>query len=295
MKHSEKRRAEPWATRRCVNVTLTAFLAATFLSSMSPARAACPPYTPDPSLLENIENMEQLAARLPGASPLTPEQKEQLEALAHEKSPDRVGKLAKLEAFWRFFRAAPLPNPSSGPVPLTVEIVWPSYPISSPAKIEFDVDGDGKPEWIEETYQPATPRQYVYRQQGTYEFTVRIHDRGGQVHVYRSFIRVFSPAAFDAELQARWSGLKEALRQGDIGAALECVHTHSRARYHEVFQALKDTFPRQVDEILATIRVVKHRRGEAVYESVPADKGLAKSFEVRFGIDVDGLWRISSF
>lgn len=276
-------------------MSLTAFLATTFLGSLSPAKAACPPYTPDPSLLENIENIERLAFRLPGASSLTAKQKERLKALAHEKSPDRVGELAKLEALWRFMRPAPLPNPSSGPVPLTVEIVWPSYPIPNPVKIEFDADGDGKPEWVEETYQPATPRQYIYWHEGQHEFTVRLHDRGGQVHVYKNLIRVFSPAAFDAELQARWNELKEALRQGDIGAALECLHTHSRARYREVLRALKDAFPKKVDEILGAIRVVKHRRGEAVYESVPPDKGLTKRFEVRFGIDVDGVWRISFF
>lgn len=289
---AKRKDIEGRASRSLASIGLAAVLVAALLSSISHAMADCPPYTPDPSLLENLE---QLIRGLPGAPPLTLEQKKHLKELAQEKSPDRLAELAKLQASWRFTQPAPLPNPSSGPAPLTVEIVWPNYPVPNPLKIEFDVDGDRKPEWIEETYQVSAPRRHIYQREGEYEFTVRIVDRSGQVHSYRNRIRVFTPAAFDAELQRRWSGLKEALRQGDISAALECIHTHSRDRYNGVFQVTAKNLTQKVDEILTNISVVKHRGGEAIYESVQTDKGLTKSFEVRFGIDVDGVWRITSF
>jgi hypothetical protein len=271
---------------------LIAALLAALSSSISHAGDACPPYKPDPSLLENLESF--LRDR-PGAIPLTAEQKRQIQDLAREKSPARLGEVAKLEAFWRFFRPQPLPSLSSGPAPLTVAIVWPSYPVASPVKIEFDANGDGEPEWVEETYQVSAPRQYVYQRQGQYEFTVRIYDRAGQVLVYKSSVSVFTPADFDAELKARWRGLKEALRRGDISGALECMHTHSRDRYNEAFRAAVGTLSQKVDEILTDITAVRQIGGAAYYEAVRREGTLAKSFEVRFGIDVDGVWRVSGF
>lgn len=278
-----------------VAVGVISFLVVILLRSMSYAATACQPYAPDPSFLENLENIEELILELPGSQPLSPEQKARLKAVAQRKLPDQIGELARLEVFWRLSRAVPLPNPRTGPAPLTVEIVWPKYPIASPSKIEFDPDGDGKAEWVEERYEAVAPRQYIYQQEGKYEFTVRVHDNRGQVHLYSSSVVVFSPGAFDAELQARWSGLKEALRRGDTSAALECIHTHSRSRYKEVFSAILSGLSQKVDQTLTTIRFVDHHRGLAIYEMLRSDGGVTSSFEIRFGIDVDGVWRITSF
>jgi hypothetical protein len=107
-------------------------------------------------------------------------------------------------------------------------------------------------------------------------------------------VRVLSLAAFDTELQTRWNDLKNALRIGDTSEALECIHTRSRARYHESFSTLSN-LPQKVDQILTTIQFVSHRRGTAIYEAVRTDAGVTKSFDVRFAIDVDGVWRIEAF
>jgi hypothetical protein len=264
----------------------------TLLGRLSLARAACPSYTPDPSLLENLDQVTQT---MPGATPLSPEQKERFKALLRDGSPEGLAEMAQLDGVWRFFRPAPLPNPSSGPAPLTIEIVWPRYPVPNPARIEFDVNGDGKPEWVEDTYEVGTPRQYIYHKPGRYELTVRVYEPSGQMHVYTRQITVFAPADFEAELQGRWSDLKGALRRGDIFPALECVHTHSRERYRKAFEAVRDKLARMVDEILTDITPVTLRRAEAIYETLRVDKGETQPSEVRFGIDVDGVWRLTSF
>ena len=183
--------------------------------------------------------------------------------------------------------------PSTGPAPLTVEIRWWSYPIPNPALVEFDAKGDGTPEWSQRQFQ-SSERNYTYQREGDYRFTVRVHDSSGQVTAYSVPVKVLSPSAFDADLQSRWATLKANLRGGDIKAALECVHSRSRSRYQQLFKALSGDLP-DVDRILTGIRLVEVRRGEAIYEMIRMETGVARSFEVRFVIDGDGVWRVRSF
>jgi hypothetical protein len=237
----------------------------------------------------------ELTNLLPGAQPLTRQQKEKLQALARGQSPEQIGELAKLEEFWIAFSAPSVPIPVSGPAPLTVPVRYSGYPIPDPVKIEFDADGDGNPEWVQERRETGRPGEYTYQQEGQYTASLRIHDSRGQVHTVRIPVKVMSLAGFDSDLQAVWNHLKEALRRGEIAAALECIHTRARARYNQVFRAIT-TMPQKVDEILTMIRFVQHRRGEAEYEMLRADpKRGTLSYAVRFNIDVDGIWRISMF
>jgi hypothetical protein len=37
------------------------------------------------------------------------------------------------------------------------------------------------------------------------------------------------------------------------------------------------------------------RNGAAIYEMIRSDNGIRKSFDIRFAIDGDGLWRIEAF
>jgi hypothetical protein len=230
----------------------------------------------------------------PGALPQSPDQKQELNVLAHDKSPERIGDLAQLEGFWKLTRPVPLVLPTTGPAPLRVEIRAGSYPGIKPVKIEFDMDGDGRPEWVLEAQEMGIPRTYLYQKEGDYEASFRLHDRFGQIHTYTSRVRVLSQAGFDAEIQAIWSNFKEALRRGDLLAAVDCIHTQSRNRYMKIFGAIPD-LPQKVDEILTAIRFVNHDRGEAAYEMQRPRDGTTASFDVRFGTDVDGFWRISSF
>lgn len=276
------------------SITLTASLAVALLSQISPALAACQPYRPNPAFLKQLEE-GKFTSFLPGAQPLTPEQKEKLQSLARAQSPEQIGELAQLEGFWMLFSAASVPIPISGPAPLTVPIRYSGYPIPDPVKIEFDADGDGKPEWVQEGRDSGMPREYIYRQEGQYAASLRIYDSGGQVHTVRIPVKVMSPAQFDSDLQAVWNNLKEALRRGEIPAALECIHTGARARYNQAFRAIT-SLPQKVDEVLTTIRFVEHRRGEAEYEMLRTDsKRGTLSYLVRFNIDVDGIWRIRMF
>lgn len=279
-------------TKSWLGTGLLIILGLALIVFVANAHGACPRYTPDPALMEKLQR----------SSPLRPEQKEQLETIARLKPPDRIGELALLEAFMKSLDTPFITGgPITGPVPLTVEIRWGRYPVPDPVKVEFDMDGDGIPEWTQPGYDPASgPRSeayrdsYTYQKEGEYQFAVRIYDRAGHVTILRSLVRVLSLAAFDAELQTRWNDLKDALRRGDTSAALECIHTRSRARYHEGFSTLSN-LPQKVDQILPAIQFVSYRRGAAIYEAVRTDAGATNSFDVRFAIDVDGAWRIEAF
>ncbi|MCI0372143.1 MAG: PKD domain-containing protein [candidate division NC10 bacterium] len=186
--------------------------------------------------------------------------------------------------------------PSSGPVPLTVEIRWWVYPIENPVRVEFDADGNGVPEWSQPGFESGPgQRGYTYRQEGQYQLTVRVHDRGGRVTVYTAPVTVSAPAAFEAELQGRWTSMKTALRRGDIPVALECIHSESRPRYRDVFMALANRLAQDVDQIFTNIQLAKQGPGGATYEMLRTEAGITKSFEVRFQVDADGVWRLRSF
>lgn len=279
-----------WVGNLACLVSLAMFV---FLSLPARATASCPPYRPDRSLLDELA---ELGRRRPGAAPLTPEQQAQLKELAQLKTPEQLETWAQLEVGAKGLRTPLLVYPPNGPAPLTVDIRWWDYPVQDPVRVEFDVDGDGVPEWSQSGFEPASgPRTHTYQQEGQYHFTVRVHDRSGQVTTYTIPISVLSLSAFDADLQARWATLKAALRKVDIPAALECIHTQSRSRYREAFKALSASLPQKTDQIFTTIHFVEHDRSEAFYKMVRTDAGIDKSFEVRFEVDVDGVWRLTMF
>lgn len=260
----------PGALRVTLLSLVVPLAVALVLLSATRATATCPPYAPGSSFFE-------LRARhASGAGPPSAAEVKQL------IDKGIVNPLSVL--------------PPAGPAPLTVEIRWWVYPVDNPVRVEFDVDGDGIPEWSRPGFGTEHgPRTYTYRQEGQYRFTVRVEDHGAQVRTYTAPVSVLSPAAFDAKLQSRWTTLKGALGRGDLAAALDCIHSESRSRYRKVFEALSPLSPREVDRILTTIRFVEHHGTEAIYESSRTDRGVVKSFEVRFEVDADGVWRLRMF
>jgi len=186
-------------------------------------------------------------------------------------------------------------RPPNGPAPLEVEIKWFTHPIRQPTRFEFDVDGDGVPEWTDtmrgNLYYPRGT--HTYQRPGQFAFTVRVH-HAGQVTTFSAPVKVFSPVDFDRELQTRWETMRDSLRRGDVPAALECIHSESRRRYGEIFRLLASDLP-NVDKILTKITFKEHRRESAIYEMERIDDGRTKLFDVQFEIDADGIWRVRSF
>lgn len=157
--------------------------------------------------------------------------------------------------------------------------------------LQFDFDGDGRTDFIGPNLDDQT---FVYAQPGLYFPQVTFTDSGGNTRTASRVIQVFDPNVLNATLQARWVALKDALRRGDIALALTQLATRSRARYEVIFRALAQDLP-DVDRILIDIVLIEIRGREAIFEMIRTDDGVVKSFEIRFLVDDDGIWRLWVF
>ena len=89
---------------------------------------------------------------------------------------------------------------------------------------------------------------------------------------------------------AIWTGLKDALRRGDIEVALSFIVEKSRERYRGIFTALSST-PSDIDSILTDISPVQVRENDAEFEMMRS----GRSFHILFARDDDGTWRLATF
>jgi hypothetical protein len=85
-----------------------------------------------------------------------------------------------------------------------------------------------------------------------------------------------------------WDGLKDALRVGNVTAALEFIVERSRERYQGIFNAL-GTQVTEIDQILTDITVIAVRQNDAEFEMMRD----GRSFFIHFTKDDDGIWRIA--
>ena len=186
-------------------------------------------------------------------------------------------------------------TPPSGPAPLDVDIRWFDYRYPAIARFDFDF-GDGTVDAsvpMEGEHYPR--RRHHFASPGRYIVTVHLHPAtGGRTTSLQEPVQVFAPDAFERELQARWSTLRAALRRRDLTAALDCFTVSSRARYEAAFRALFIDRATNVDDVLTPITLVRHERAHAIYEMARKDDSRTKSFDVRFAIDADGVWRLES-
>jgi hypothetical protein len=265
-----------------------------FLSFVHSAAAACEPYRSDPAFLADLQKDDFIARVFPHAPPQSAELPQKLRALALTNSPDQIGELAQIEGMWRMVTGAPFPFPLTMSVPYDLVFTGGRYPMSDPIKIEFDADGDGKPELVHEFNNMGETVSYTYARQGNYEPLLRIYDRSGAIRTHKIHLRLLSPQAFDAHLQAVWNDLREALRRGDMTAALDCIHSQSRKRYKQTFEAIPD-LSKKVDEILGPIRFVKNRKEDVIYEMLRKKPDGTYSYDIRMIADYDTVWRIRSF
>lgn len=249
------------------------------------ARAACPIYTPDLSLLKELEE-------LPHLSPEERQRlKEHFKTLSQTQDPVKLGEVGLGEALARSVRPIPLPQPLTVPAPFTIEPTWGYYPVPNPVRIEVDMDGDGKPEWVESRYEAFLGRRYTYQREGEYQYTVRIHDGSGHVTTYTALIKVLSPAAFDVEMRDIWSSLKGALQRGNLSAAMDCIYTRYRSDHQKTLREIMAGGPQRIDEVFVDLELHERHRGAMIFlRAVP--KGW---IPVHFEIDADGAWRISLF
>jgi hypothetical protein len=109
-------------------------------------------------------------------------------------------------------------------------------------------------------------------------------------------VQVLDPGALEPVLQARWSGLRDALTRSDVTAAVALFADASRDAYRDQLTSLAGVgaLP-QVAAALGAITPVKVLDRAAAYELRAVQRGTLYSFHVLFVIDTDGIWRLRVF
>lgn len=182
-----------------------------------------------------------------------------------------------------------LANPQSGVAPLTVSFSL--LGALSGAIISVDFDDDG----MVDLAGPSLDEQlFTYSKPGLYFPTATITDvRGAQVSA-RTIIQVYDQTALDASLQVKWSAMKDALRRGDIGKALDSIALNDREGYLPLLTALGPQLS-NVDVILTDIGPVSFDGDRVEYQMIRIDHGIRISHFILFVKDRDGIWRLKFF
>lgn len=182
-----------------------------------------------------------------------------------------------------------LTNPQSGVAPLTVSF---SLLGASPgATISVDFDGDGT---VDLTGPSLDGQIFTYPKPGLYFPTATITDAQGHQVTTRALIQVYDQAALNTSLQAKWAAMKDALRGGDIGKALNFVALNDREGYIPLLTALGPQLS-NIDRILTDISAVSFDGDRAEYQMIRVDNGVRISHFVLFVKDLDGIWRLKFF
>ena len=179
--------------------------------------------------------------------------------------------------------------PTNGPAPLTA--TFSLFGDVEVLQVTLDANGDGN---VDFTGQHLTQQSFTFAQPGIYVATANATDLQGNQLAASALVQVLDQTELDGILQARWLAMKDALRSGDIPAALSQIVARARPSYEEGFQIISAQLP-SIDEILTSVSLVRIGNNEAVYKASRNDDGIPMSFEVRFAMDVDGFWRVSSF
>jgi len=181
------------------------------------------------------------------------------------------------------------PLPFMGMAPLSVSFELRSLePI---ARIDLDADGNGT---VDFQGTKLDNQQFVYSGPGLYFPKVTVTDTANRIYTKTAVLLVVAQNELEALLQAKWTGLKDALRNGDIPTALKYIAISKRSDYSQVFSSLYIPLA-QIDQVLTNITFIVMNRATAEYEMGRTDPQGEVAYLVRFNIDEDGIWRIRDF
>jgi hypothetical protein len=179
-------------------------------------------------------------------------------------------------------------SPATGVAPLAVELTLMST--VAVGQITVDQDGDGV---IDFQGTSLDGLRFTYTKPGVYLATATVTGAGGTEHG-SAIIQVYDRAELEQLLQAKWLAMKDRLRTDDVAGAVQFIATHARDRYRTALEAIAADLP-EIDSILTPLTFVDVWGPEARFQMQRSDGGVVKNFEVRFGVDNDGVWRLTAF
>ncbi len=118
-----------------------------------------------------------------------------------------------------------------------------------------------------------------------------VTDPLGNAFTAQTIVHVFDLRAADAQFQAKWATLRNALARGDVEAAVTVVVDGQKDKYRGAFQRLGPDLP-AVGGTLRDIRLVSFDGVIAAYATTQDRDGGTFVHFLYFMQDLDGVWKI---
>jgi hypothetical protein len=160
---------------------------------------------------------------------------------------------------------------------------------------QWDYEGNGT---IDQTGEALTQITVQYHTVGIYYPTVIITDTLGNTYTATTVVNVLSRDELDALLKQKWTGMRDALRQGNIDQAVTYFTFGSQEKYRRIFGALGDQLADEAAN-LPDIALVTFNGTTGKYR-VQRNANIngqiqTVTYWVFFIQDTDGIWRIKQF
>ncbi len=130
--------------------------------------------------------------------------------------------------------------------------------------------------------------------EGIYYFTATITDSSGNPYSGTVAITVLPEAYIDGLLRGKWEAMRAKLASGDIEGALVSFDESTKQDYRDLFGVLSTILP-TVAQDMSDIKLVEYLGNAAIYDIRTTRDGVEYSFQLLFGKDLSGIWRIISF
>lgn len=186
-------------------------------------------------------------------------------------------------------------TPKSGIAPLSTTFGIGTEISGTITTYRIDFDGDGATDLEQATDEDIT---HTYDTQGMYYPTVVIEDSIGGTYTETTVINVLSKDEMDTLLKGKWTGMKEALENGDIEGALSYFAEDYQQLYRNLFTNLSAQMP-QVAQDMAEIQLVSVKDNTAKYrikkDKSYADQTITVTYHIYFAKDASGMWKIVRF
>ncbi|MHB8535100.1 MAG: hypothetical protein ACYDBW_06590 [Sulfuricaulis sp.] len=180
-------------------------------------------------------------------------------------------------------------EPQSGIAPLTTRFIPTLNNGRILQRIDADANGDGTTDLT--ITDPTQPIEYLYNAPGTYRPWIIATDSQGQTYTQALVVVVQDPQKMDQFFTAIWNGMNNALKGGDVNAAVHYLNESAKHKYQPVFQALLPKMGEIVASYSPLYRLsVTEDIGE--YAIQRSYNGGSRVYLTYFLKDADGVWRV---
>jgi len=130
---------------------------------------------------------------------------------------------------------------------------------------------------------------------GIYYFTGTARDQSGTGYDDMVAVLAVDRAALDALLQAKWSGMKDAMRAGDIEGAVSYFAYDQQETFRQIYTLVAGELA-QIATDMQSIEMIYQKNDVAEYrlrkDIIFKGEPLSATFYVYFQKEPDGIWRI---